>query len=352
VVANNPPTISLTSPSANQDFTAPANVTITASADDPDHNLARVEFFQNGTLIATLLNAPFTATWNDVAAGTYSITAVATDAAGAQTISAAVSITVSVAQASLYFIQADHLNTPRLITDASNAVVWRNLPTGEPFGTGPVEDDPGNTGHHFVFNLRFPGQYADMETKLAYNAYRDYDPATGRYQQSDPIGLAGGVGTYTYVNGNPVSRIDPLGLAHCVYSISSGRMTCISDSPELPGFGGDFASGNNRIPGCKNNPNCIDKKETGPIPTGWWYWDQDGQSAKPGGRVLEPLQVDAKNRTDIRTHSCKNPFGPSTKAPYCSAGCVTGTPDTISGLNEFLGQEWASGFFNTLQVVK
>jgi RHS repeat-associated protein len=67
-----------------------------------------------------------------------------------------------------------------------------------------------------VYNLRYPGQYYDSETALNYNYYRDYDPATGRYSESDPIGLGGGANTYAYVGGTPINRIDQLGLAGTV----------------------------------------------------------------------------------------------------------------------------------------
>jgi RHS repeat-associated protein len=64
----------------------------------------------------------------------------------------------------------------------------------------------------FVYNLRFPGQYYDSETGLSYNYYRDFDPQTGRYVESDPIGLYGGTNPYAYTANQPILTTDPLGL--------------------------------------------------------------------------------------------------------------------------------------------
>ncbi len=114
------------------------------------------------------------------------------------------------AAAKVYYLHTDHLDTPRSITNTAGQEVWRWDNT-DPFGNNLANENPSALGT-FTFNLRFPGQYFDKETGLHYNVNRDYNPALGRYIQSDPIGLRGGINTYGYVGGNPLSFADPRGL--------------------------------------------------------------------------------------------------------------------------------------------
>jgi len=92
---NQPPSVSLTSPASGAIFTSPATVNLAASASDPDGSVAKVEFFQGATLLATVSAPPYTFSWTNVAAGSYSLTAKATDNSNAVTTSAPVAITVS-----------------------------------------------------------------------------------------------------------------------------------------------------------------------------------------------------------------------------------------------------------------
>jgi RHS repeat-associated protein len=106
---------------------------------------------------------------------------------------------------------SDHLNTPRLVADATGTTVWR-WDQAEPFGSNPANDDPDGNAVAFDLPLRLPGQRYDAETALHYNYFRDYDPSLGRYGESDPVGLLGGLNTYAYVLGSPIRYNDPLGL--------------------------------------------------------------------------------------------------------------------------------------------
>ncbi|WP_371920627.1 RHS repeat domain-containing protein [Pseudomonas sp. HMWF032] len=108
----------------------------------------------------------------------------------------------AIASSEPFYLHSDHLNTPRMATNQTQQNVWQWQ--SDAFGVGQASGS-------LAMNLRFPGQYFDQESGLHYNYFRDYDPETGRYVESDPIGLAGGLNTYGYVMGNPLRYIDPKG---------------------------------------------------------------------------------------------------------------------------------------------
>lgn len=94
-VVNTAPTVSITSPANNATFANSGTIAITASATDADGSIVKVEFYSGATLIGTVTTSPYTFTWTGVTAGKYALTAKATDNSGAETISAAVNITVN-----------------------------------------------------------------------------------------------------------------------------------------------------------------------------------------------------------------------------------------------------------------
>ena len=124
----------------------------------------------------------------------------------------------------------DHLGTPRKITGTDNNTAWQmpysafgeNAPTGILTATSNAElafttdtataTKLATSNPLLTYNLRFPGQYFDQESNLSYNYFRSYQPTQGRYTQSDPIGLGGGINPYQYAESNPLSYTDPLGL--------------------------------------------------------------------------------------------------------------------------------------------
>lgn len=103
-----------------------------------------------------------------------------------------------------HYLHTDHLYTPMLATDEAGGISWNAV--RDAFGATAVL--PGN---RISMPLRLPGQYFDPERGEHYNLLRDYQPTTGRYLQTDPIGLAGGINQYGYAYANPLSYSDPTG---------------------------------------------------------------------------------------------------------------------------------------------
>lgn len=170
--------------------TAPGTISLSVQSLAEEIVISKVEFFVDGTvLLATVSQEPFAYSWSNVPAGEYTFSARITDNQGSVTTKKASVVTVAAGGAQLYYVYSDQVNTAREITDAAGVLVWR-ADTSEPFGANVPNENPSGLGA-FVYNPRFPGQYFDKETGLHYNYYRDYDPQTGRYIESDPIGLRG-----------------------------------------------------------------------------------------------------------------------------------------------------------------
>jgi len=193
-------------------------------------------------------------------------------------------VSIATTAAQLYYVEADQLGTPREViqpgmTTATDTIVWKWDYFGSAFGTHAPNPQA------LTVNLRFPGQYFDAETSFNYNYFRDYEPATGRYIESDPIGLEGGLGTYVYVYNEPLNFIDPSGLL-CTYSQTTGNMSCTDSNGRVyvtcTGYAGRGAG--------LNNPNAQNQQNTGPLPQGTYTVGApvNGTHLGPGARALTP----------------------------------------------------------------
>jgi RHS repeat-associated protein len=115
---------------------------------------------------------------------------------------------VNTANPVLYYVHADHLNRPIMVTNSAGASVWNAIWT--PFGA------PYSITGALTYNARFPGQWFQIESGLNWNWHRQYDPSTGRYIQPDPLGLTAllsdGPSVYGYAKQASLGWVDRMGL--------------------------------------------------------------------------------------------------------------------------------------------
>ena len=183
----------------------------------------------------------------------------------------------------LLMVHSDHLGRPIGMTDSTKATVWAASykPWGEPLSISGTK----------ALNLRFPGQYFQIETSLAYNWHRHYDPVTGRYTQPDPLGFVDGPSIYAYAGNSPAMRVDPKGLM-------------------IP-FGAGPRSGNGAAGNRAGHSVCD--------------WDP-----------LQPLlHLVGRKSPAIRCVNCKTPTG-TTYAPYCPQ-CYIKSQDPNGGVAPLAG---------------
>jgi len=249
-----------------------------------------------------------------------------------------------------YYVHLDPLGTPQAMTDADARLVWHAelLPFGS--AVERIRD--------LDQRVRFPGQYQDDTAGAHYNYQRWYDPGLGRYLQSDPIGLAGGINTYAYVGGNPLRFADPLGLfvpqainlinrygpamlglARLFGGAPHSRPIAptVSDVPAMPPWmiaGDSDGDGVPELPDDivgENPRDSTGKRKNTDLPsdkfndiikglTGGVLDEQDGQQVCPNGVRVRPGRAGQGPRIDIPGKATKPPetihFPPDTPWPF------------------------------------
>jgi len=186
----------------------------------------------------------------------------------------------------VHVIHSDHLNTPRALANAQSqggqptgTIVWRwtlnqQSATGSnAFGSQPANEDPDGNSSLIQFDLRFPGQQYDSATGLHYNYFRDYEAGTGRYMESDPIGLrGGGPQTYAYVYSHPLRYHDTDGLKPMTPGCCRKLEKLVEHDDAQASANGTLFSGNYNSASFTDEMlglNCCFESKGGPVDIDW-----------------------------------------------------------------------------------
>ncbi len=182
-----------------------------------------------------------------------------------------------IANGRMNYVEADHLGTPRTVIDAQlDVAVWELALSSEAFGNSSPAEDPDFDGGAFQLNMRFPGQIFDPASGLNYNYFRDYDAASGRYIESDPIGLGASISTYSYVGASPLQWRDPSGLVRW-------------DGRALPSSAGGLVAGGLFVFDLTSQ--CVKGKRARVLVRAW------GAGVGWGIKYLPPINMTADNVT-------------------------------------------------------
>ena len=192
--------------------------------------------------------------------------------------------------------------------------------------------------------LGYAGMFYHARSGLYLTHYRAYDPRLGRWLSRDPIWEAGGVNLYGYVGGDPISFIDPYGLARCTYSIASHILTCTPNSSgDSVVLGPNGVTSGDKGNPCQDNPSpsCIDDRNKGPIVPGNYNMNQDDRPGHKGFWRLEPNPKISGWKCLLRLKRCGFELHPGT----ISWGCITAdrnngdTMKQYESVNRLLNQE-------------
>jgi RHS repeat-associated protein len=192
-----------------------------------------------------------------------------------------------------HYLHNDHLSTPQVASDAAGRSSWQAL--SESFGNTLERSD-----NRTRMNLRFAGQYYDEEAETHFNYYRDYSPAVGRYLQSDPSSLDGGINGFNYANLNPSSYIDNNGLVAYIpdpNGVVPGGPWVPNDGNRPGNFLGPKPLGGGGRAQCQWVP--ADGAGGPPGSDGYWKVNEPGTKGwsrfDKGGRPITPEQAHPGN---------------------------------------------------------